>query len=176
MRKRTYTLLLSAMILVGIFTLVPALADNNNESDSGEVKTGFLYMEEINRVKSFWDDMGSRVSIMDPETHDLIFAAISHLPHAVAFVLVDALIDIEDETGIKVLKYTGGGFRDFTRIAESSPQMWQEIFLENKKQLLFAIDKFIGSAEKLKNAIKNNDSEGILKILKESRDKKISIG
>ncbi len=131
--------------------------------------------EDTKRVKKFWTDLGSKVEIMDPHTHDFVFASVSHLPHAVAFALVDALIELSKETGIDLFLYPGAGFKDFTRIAASSPVVWKDIFLENKENVLHTIDSFIKSMEKLKEFIEKEDEKNLLKLLSESREKRLSL-
>ncbi|HHG74079.1 MAG TPA: prephenate dehydrogenase, partial [Persephonella sp.] len=131
--------------------------------------------QSIKRIEKFWTDLGSKVEVMDPHTHDFVFASVSHLPHAVAFALVDALIELSKETGIDLFLYPGAGFKDFTRIAASSPVVWKDIFLENKENVLHTIDSFIKSMEKLKEFIEKEDEENLLKLLSESREKRLSL-
>jgi len=131
--------------------------------------------EKIEKVEKFWKYIGSKTEIMDPHLHDFVFASVSHLPHAIAFALVDSLIVLSKETGIDLFKYPGGGFKDFTRIAASSPTVWKDIFLENKENVLHTIDVFQKSLERLKEAIKKEDEKGILNILSESREKRMSL-
>ena len=131
--------------------------------------------EKIEKVEKFWKDIGSKTEIMDPHLHDFVFASVSHLPHAIAFALVDSLIDLSKETGIDLFKYPGGGFKDFTRIAASSPTVWKDIFLENKENVLHTIDVFQKSLERLKEAIKKEDEKENLNILSESREKRMSL-
>jgi prephenate dehydrogenase (EC 1.3.1.12) len=131
--------------------------------------------EKIEKVEKFWKDIGSKTEIMDPHLHDFVFASVSHLPHAIAFALVDSLIVLSKETGIDLFKYPGGGFKDFTRIAASSPTVWKDIFLENKENVLHTIDVFEKSLERLKEAIKKEDEKEILNILSESREKRMSL-
>jgi prephenate dehydrogenase len=104
-------------------------------------------------------DIGMKVAIMDDKTHDRIFGLISHFPHLIAF----ALIDFVESENIEALKFTGGGFKDFTRIAKSDPVMWTHIFFDNKDILLEYIDKYIDELLKWKSAI---DEEN-LDIMKE---------
>ncbi|RMA97049.1 prephenate dehydrogenase [Hydrogenothermus marinus] len=127
------------------------------------------------KIESLWNDIGAKVEIMDPELHDFVFAAVSHLPHAVAFALVDALIKLSEEKGIDLFLYPGGGFKDFTRIAASSPNVWKDIFLENKENVLHTIDIFSKSLENLKKVIEKENEEEIIKILSESREKRLSL-
>jgi len=127
------------------------------------------------RLEKFWTDLGSMVEVMDPYMHDFVFASVSHLPHAVAFALVDALIELSKETGIDLFLYPGAGFKDFTRIAASSPVVWKDIFLENKESVLHTIDSFINSMEKLKKYIQEEDGEKLVELLSEIRDKRLSL-
>ncbi len=131
--------------------------------------------EQLTRLKKLWEDVGSNVEIMNPHLHDFVFASVSHLPHAVAFALVDTLIKLSEERGIDLFQYPGGGFRDFTRIAASSPTVWKDIFLENKKEVLHTIDEFIKSMETLKEYIQNEDEKNLEKLLAESREKRLSL-
>ncbi|MCX7739099.1 MAG: prephenate dehydrogenase [Hydrogenothermaceae bacterium] len=131
--------------------------------------------EEVRRVQKLWEDLGSLPEIMDPHLHDFVFASVSHLPHAIAFALVNSLIELSKEFNIDLFKYPGAGFKDFTRIAASSPTVWKDIFLENKENLLKTIDVFISSLNKLKDAIDREDEESIIRILSESREKRLSL-
>ncbi len=131
--------------------------------------------EESKRVEAFWNDIGAKVEIMDPYLHDFIFASVSHLPHAVAFALVDSLISLSNEAGVDLFLYPGGGFKDFTRIAASSPTIWKDIFIENKKSVLHTLDEFMKSMEKLKSLIEKEDEKGLIDMLSESREKRLSL-
>jgi prephenate dehydrogenase len=131
--------------------------------------------EDVERVKKLWEDLGSKVEIMNPHKHDFVFASVSHLPHAVAFALVDALIQLSEETGIDLFQYPGGGFKDFTRIAASSPNVWKDIFIENKENVVHTIEEFIKSLEKLKTFIEEEDEQNLIKLLSESREKRLSL-
>ncbi len=132
-------------------------------------------VEKIKKVENLWKDIGSKTEIMNPHLHDIVFASVSHLPHAIAFTLVDSLIELSKETNIDLFKYPGAGFKDFTRIAASSPTVWKDIFLENKENVLYTIDIFIKSLEKLRESIKREDEENIMNILSESREKRLSL-
>jgi len=131
--------------------------------------------EDTKRVEELWNDLGSKVEIMDPELHDFVFASVSHLPHAVAFALVDSLINLSKETGIDLFLYPGAGFKDFTRIAASSPVIWKDIFIQNKKDILHTIDEFMKSMEKLKKYIEKEEEEKLVHLLEESRQKRLSL-
>ncbi len=119
-------------------------------------------------VRELWLRLGSLVEEMDPYLHDYIFGAVSHLPHAVAFALIDALIKLSD--GFDLFKYPGAGFKDFTRIAGSDPVMWRDIFLENKENILKSIDVYIQSLEELRRLIEEDRVQELTLYLKEARD------
>jgi prephenate dehydrogenase len=131
--------------------------------------------EAVEKIKNLWEDLGSKVEFMNPHDHDFIFASVSHLPHAVAFALVHSLIGLSDISKIDLFKYPGAGFKDFTRIAASSPEIWKDIFLENKDNLLKTIEEYQKALEVLKKLIENEDAEGLKKYIAESRDKRISL-
>ncbi len=131
--------------------------------------------EKVKRVAKLWEDLGSKVEVMDPHLHDFVFASVSHLPHAVAFALVDALIALSKESGIDLFQYPGGGFKDFTRIAASSPTVWKDIFLENREYVIHTIDEFMKSLKKLKNYIEEEKQKELVELLSESREKRLSL-
>ncbi len=130
--------------------------------------------EALMRLEDFWQSVGSRVIIMDSQRHDSIFAAISHLPHMVAFSLVDAIQQME-RFEKNILEYSAGGFKDFTRIAASDPVMWLDIALMNKNKIVEAIDYFESSLAKLKSSILSGDEETIKQTFETARDKRRSI-
>lgn len=112
----------------------------------------------LERVRSLWEIVGANVSYMSPSLHDKIFAAVSHLPHVAAYALVNTLIDLE-ETEKDIISFSAGGFKDFTRIAASHPEMWRDICLMNKEniiEMLEAYEEYIG---KLKRLIKEEKEE-----------------
>lgn len=110
----------------------------------------------LEAVTGMWETVGSEVVLMDAAAHDEILGAISHLPHIAAFSLVDAVVGLEDKTG-DILKFSGGGFRDFTRIASSSPKMWRDICAMNRDSLLEVIGSFQSSLAKFKGLIEDKD-------------------
>ena len=120
-------------------------------------------------VQSLWAAAGSRVVQMDVETHDKIIAAISHLPHMVAFSLVNALVEMKDFEQ-NILQYSAGGFRDFTRIAASDPVMWRDIALMNRDNLLTTIDFFLRSLGELKDAIQESNGSRLEALFRQSQD------
>jgi len=120
--------------------------------------------KDVNTLKLFWKKIGSKVDIMDAKQHDYILSITSHIPHLVAYNIVNTSINIQDEKQSAIIKYSAGGLRDFTRIAASNPIMWRDIFIQNKKNTLKDIEKFIANLEDLKNAIENDDGKKLEEI------------
>ena len=122
--------------------------------------TSKTHPDALNRVHALWEMAGSHVIIMDPARHDRIFAAVSHLPHLVAYALVNTLLDLEkSEEG--VISYSAGGFRDFTRIAASHPEMWRDICLMNRENIIEMLEKYEATIERLKSFIKSGDADAL---------------
>jgi len=111
-------------------------------------------------VRGLWESVGMRVEELDAATHDRILAVISHLPHVVAYALVNAAAAAE-RTSPGLLSYTGGGFRDFTRIAASHPAMWRDICLDNRDEVLAAIDLFLDETARLRSLIAASDGAAL---------------
>lgn len=116
--------------------------------------------EALALVTALWQAVGSDVMIMDAEKHDRILAAISHLPHMVAYALVNA-VGSYDRYEENILLYSAGGFRDFTRIASSDPTMWRDIALTNRDALLEMIERFEVDLDQLKGAIRKGDGQAL---------------
>lgn len=112
------------------------------------------------RVRRLWRAVGSEVVEMSPARHDEIFAAVSHLPHIVAYALMGAILDIA-EGGLPLREFAGGGLKDFTRVAMSHPVMWRDICLANRKQILEVIGRFEVALDTLKAMISAQDGEGL---------------
>jgi len=127
--------------------------------------------KDINILKSFWKKIGSKVDVMDAKQHDYILSITSHIPHLVAYNIVNTSINIQEEKQSAIIKYSAGGLRDFTRIAASNPIMWRDIFIQNKTNTSKEIEKFIANLEDLKNAIENEDGKKLEEIF--SKTKKI---
>ena len=120
--------------------------------------------KDINTLKSFWKQIGSKVEIMNAKQHDYILSITSHIPHLVAYNIVNTSINIQKEKQSAIIKYSAGGLRDFTRIAASNPIMWRDIFIQNKKNTSKEIERFIANLKDLKNAIENEDSKKLEEI------------
>ncbi|MFQ5735433.1 MAG: prephenate dehydrogenase [Thermodesulfobacteriota bacterium] len=121
--------------------------------------TGRTDAGALRAVREMWEAAGSEVVEMDAEEHDSILAAVSHLPHMIAYTLVNTVADMDQGGG--VLGYSAGGFRDFTRIASSSPEMWADICSMNGAQIVRVIEGFQRRLERLKHHIKIEDAEGL---------------
>lgn len=123
------------------------------------------------RITQLWEETGSVVLTMDPHLHDQILGAVSHLPHAAAFALMNALADLRDQQvqSLDLAGHSGGGLRDTTRIAASSPEMWRDIFLWNRDNVVSYIDRYMESLEELKQLIKAGDAAGIEKSLERAK-------
>jgi cyclohexadieny/prephenate dehydrogenase len=113
----------------------------------------------IDRLAAFWSAIGARVEVMDAARHDLVLAVTSHLPHLIAFTIVGTASHLEAVTEGEVIKYSAGGFRDFTRIAASDPTMWRDIFLSNRDAVLDVLGRFLGDLKQLEEAIRNDDAD-----------------
>jgi len=113
----------------------------------------------IDRLAAFWSAIGARVEVMDAGRHDLVLAVTSHLPHLIAFTIVGTASHLEAVTEGEVIKYSAGGFRDFTRIAASDPTMWRDIFLSNRDAVLDVLGRFLGDLKQLEEAIRNDDAD-----------------
>ncbi len=114
------------------------------------------------RLSAFWTRLGARVEIMDASRHDRVLAITSHLPHLIAYNIVATAYDMESVDEGEVVKYSAGGFRDFTRIAASDPVMWRDVFLNNKDAVLEALGRFSEDLAALQRAIRWGDGEALM--------------
>lgn len=121
-------------------------------------------------VTKFWEDLGARVEIMDPKHHDLVLAVTSHIPHLIAYTIVGTASDLEEVTRSEVIKYSAGGFRDFTRIAASDPTMWRDVFLNNKSAVLEMLGRFTEDLTALQRAIRSEDGETLHDLFSRTRE------
>jgi len=120
--------------------------------------------KDVKLLETFWKKIGSKVDIMNAKQHDYILSITSHIPHLIAYNIVNTSINIQDEKESSIVKYSAGGLRDFTRIAASNPIMWRDVFIQNKKNTSQMIDKFIENLEGLKKAIENEDGKKLEEI------------
>ena len=123
----------------------------------------------VEALTKFWRSLGSRIEIMDAEHHDLVLAVTSHIPHLIAYTIVGTASDLEDVTRGEVIKYSAGGFRDFTRIAASNPTMWRDVFLQNKSAVLEMLGRFTEDLTALQRAIRSGDGETLHELFTRTR-------
>lgn len=121
------------------------------------------------RLKTFWRDLGANVEVMDADHHDLVLAITSHLPHLIAFNIVNTAAHLERVTDSEVIKFSAGGFRDFTRIAASDPTMWRDVFLTNKDGVLEMLGRFSEDLSELQRAIRFGDGDTLHRLFTEAR-------
>ena len=125
--------------------------------------------KDINLLQTFWEKVGSKVDIMEAKQHDYILSITSHIPHLIAYNIVNTSLNIQDEEKSTIVKYSAGGLRDFTRIAASNPIMWRDVFIQNKKNTSKMIDQFIKNLEDLKKAIENEDGKKLEQIFTKTK-------
>ena len=115
----------------------------------------------VDKLRAFWAAMGAKVEVMTPEHHDLVLAITSHLPHLIAYTIVGTADELAQVTSSEVIKFSAGGFRDFTRIAASDPTMWRDVFLANKEAVLEMLGTFNEDLSNLTRAIRRGDGEAL---------------
>jgi cyclohexadieny/prephenate dehydrogenase len=115
----------------------------------------------VAKLRAFWTAMGAKVEVMTPDHHDLVLAITSHLPHLIAYTIVGTADELAKVTSSEVIKFSAGGFRDFTRIAASDPTMWRDVFLANKEAVLEMLGTFTEDLSKLTRAIRRGDGEAL---------------
>ena len=123
----------------------------------------------VDRLADFWRGLGAKVEIMDAVRHDLVLAVTSHLPHLIAYTIVGTASHLESVTEGEVIKYSAGGFRDFTRIAASNPTMWRDIFLSNREAVLDILGRFLGDLSLLEDAILRGDGDALFEWFSRTR-------
>ena len=125
--------------------------------------------EAIGRLSDFWTALGAKVEIMDAAHHDLVLAVTSHIPHLIAFTIVGTASDLEEVTRSEVIKYSAGGFRDFTRIAASDPTMWRDVFLSNRDAVLETLGRFSEDLTAMQRAVRSGDGETLFRLFERTR-------
>src|SRR5262245_46163515 len=125
--------------------------------------------EATERLAAFWRSFGAKVETMTADHHDLVLAVTSHLPHLIAYTIVGTAFELREVTQNEVLKFSAGGFRDFTRIASSDPTMWRDIFLANKDAVLEMLGRFSEDVSELTRAIRRGDGDALFNIFTERR-------
>ena len=114
---------------------------------------------QLTALVQFWEALGANVELMSAQHHDLVLAVTSHLPHLIAYTIVGTASDLEEVTQSEVIKYSAGGFRDFTRIAASDPTMWRDVFLSNREAVLEMLQRFTEDLTALQRAIRVGDGQ-----------------
>lgn len=123
----------------------------------------------LEKLTRFWELLGSNVEIMDAEHHDKVLAITSHVPHLIAYNIVGTARDLEEVTKSEVIKFSAGGFRDFTRIAASNPTMWRDVFLNNKEAVLEMLGRFSEDLTALQRAIRWEDGDALYDMFVKTR-------
>jgi cyclohexadieny/prephenate dehydrogenase len=124
---------------------------------------------KVAQLAAFWERLGANVEEMEAEHHDLVLAITSHLPHLIAYTIVGTASDLESVTRSEVIKYSAGGFRDFTRIAASDPTMWRDVFLSNKEAVLEMLQRFSEDLTALQRAIRWGDGDKLFELFSHTR-------
>ena len=128
------------------------------------------YQAAVETLTAFWRALGSNVELMDARHHDLVLAVTSHLPHLIAYNIVGTAADIEEVAEGEVMKYSAGGFRDFTRIAASDPVMWRDVFLLNKDAVLETLGRFTEDLQALSRAIRWGEGDKLEELFTRTRE------
>jgi cyclohexadieny/prephenate dehydrogenase len=129
----------------------------------------------VEKLRAFWQGLGSNVEIMDAEHHDMVLGITSHVPHVLAYTLVNTAAHLEKVTDSEVIKFSAGGFRDATRLAASDPTMWRDVFLNNKEAVLEMLGRYIEDLIMLQRDIRFGNGEAMFKLFTETRDIRRSI-
>ncbi len=130
---------------------------------------------QVAALVRFWQDLGATIDTMDPAHHDRVLAVTSHIPHLIAYTIVGTASDLEEVTRGEVIKYSAGGFRDFTRIAASDPTMWRDVFLHNRDAVLDMLDRFLTDLALMREAIRASDGETMFEAFSRTREIRRSI-
>ena len=125
--------------------------------------------KDVKLLEKFWKKLGSKVDVMNAKQHDYILSITSHIPHLIAYNIVNTTLKIKKKKDRNIVKYSAGGLRDFTRIAASNPIMWRDIFIQNRENTSKMIDKFIENLKDLKKAIKSKNEKKLEKIFTETK-------
>jgi cyclohexadieny/prephenate dehydrogenase len=129
----------------------------------------------LQKLRLFWETLGSKVDEMDPEHHDKVLAIVSHLPHIIAYNIVGTADDLETVTESEVIKYSASGFRDFTRLAASDPTMWRDVCLHNKDAILEMLSRFSEDLAYLQRAIRWGEGDKLFELFSRTRAVRRSI-
>jgi len=125
--------------------------------------------DRVKKLEDFWQALGSNIEYMTPEHHDRVLAITSHLPHLIAYNIVGTARHLEEVTKSEVIKYSAGGFRDFTRIAASDPTMWRDVFLNNKDAVLEMLGRFSEDLTALQRSIRYEEGDKLFELFERTR-------
>lgn len=125
--------------------------------------------DAVERLAAFWRGLGANVDVMDPHHHDLVLAITSHVPHLIAYNIVGTAAHLEEVTESEVMKFSAGGFRDFTRIASSDPTMWRDVFLHNRDAVLEMLGRFSEDLTALQRAIRYGEGDKLFDLFTRTR-------
>ena len=140
--------------------IITPLAERDGDAD---------YMAAVAQLVQFWEGARARVTTMPPAHHDRVLAMTSHLPHLIAYSIVDTATNLESDLQAQVIQYSAGGFRDFTRIAASDPTMWRDVFLNNREAVLDMLQRFTEDLTELQKAIRRGDGEKLFDVFTRTR-------
>ena len=126
--------------------------------------------DKVEKLKKFWEFLGSKVKLMSIDEHDHILALTSHLPHAVAYNIVKTAINVDEKSRDNIVRYSAGGLRDFTRIASSDPLMWRDVFIDNSENILKVLDEFSKNIDDFKKAITEKNGDKLIKIFTSTKN------
>jgi len=121
------------------------------------------------KLTKLWEATGSKVVTMDPEHHDKVLAIVSHLPHLIAYTIVDTATNLERDLQSEVIEFSASGFRDFTRIAASDPVMWRDVFLANREAVLEMLQRFTEDLTALQRAIRHGEGDKLQELFTRTR-------
>ena len=124
----------------------------------------------LDKVSQFWTALGANIEIMSPSRHDMIMAMTSHLPHLIAYTIVGTASDLEKSLTNEVIKFSAGGFRDFTRIAASDPTMWRDVFLNNREAVLEMLQRFSEDITALQRSIRWGEGDKLFDLFSRTRE------
>jgi cyclohexadieny/prephenate dehydrogenase len=125
--------------------------------------------EAVTKLRQLWEAVGSKVVTMDPEHHDKVLAIVSHLPHLIAYTIVDTATNLEKDLQSEVIEFSASGFRDFTRIAASDPVMWRDVFLANREAVLEMLQRFTEDLTALQRAIRRGEADKLQEVFTRTR-------
>jgi cyclohexadieny/prephenate dehydrogenase len=129
----------------------------------------------VEQISELWKEMGSMVEVMEPEHHDQVLAITSHLPHLIAYSIVDTATNLQNDLKQEVIKFSASGFRDFTRIAASDPVMWRDVFMKNRDAVLDVLGQFSEDLAVLQRAIRRGEADKLEEVFTRTREIRRSV-